>query len=125
MGYRYLYNPGLSKDMLKKITERIYALDEVEYIYTVLSNHHQAKNKGWLRAIAITMICLFGVGLLGFSQVQSAAFMVYLGSLVVVCLLCVLILIYAKINGVDKEIRQFQKALEIGYPELYERFFMK
>lgn len=125
MGYRHLYNSGLSKDMLRKITERIYALDEVEYIYTVLNNHHQAKNNGWIRAIAITMICLFGVGILGLSQVQSRAFMIYLGSLVVVCLLCLVILIYAKINFVDKEIRQFRQALAIGYPELYERFFVK
>ncbi len=125
MGYRHLYNPGLSKDMLKKINERIYALDEVEDIYKVLNNHYQAKNKGWIRAIAITMICLFGVGILGLSQVQSRAFMIYLGSLVVVCLLCLVILIYAKINFVDKEIRQFRQALAIGYPELYERFFVK
>ena len=39
--------------------------------------------------------------------------------------LCILILVYAKINAVNKEIKQFQKALEIGYPELAERFFMK
>mgnify|MGYP003106638018 CR=1 FL=1 len=113
MKYRVIYNKGLPKSMLQKIKNREYTLDEIHSMYQILKRNHDAKQKGWIRAMIILIIC------------QQQTFMVYLFSIGFVAVLCILILVYAKINAVNKEIKQFQKALEIGYPELAERFFMK
>lgn len=125
MKYRVIYNKGLPKSMLQKIKNREYTLDEIHSMYQILKRNHDTKQKGWIRAMIILIICIVGVGGLGMTTVQQQTLMVYLFSIGFVAVLCILILVYAKINAVNKEIKQFQKALEIGYPELAERFFMK
>ena len=111
--------------MLEKIKNREYTLDEIHSMYQVIKRNHDAKQKGWIRAIIILIICIVGVGGLGITKVQQQALIVYLFSIGFVAVLCILILIYAKINAVNKEMNQLQKALAIGYPELAERFFVK
>ena len=51
----------------------------------------------------ILIICIVGVGGLGITKVQQQALIVYLFSIGFVAGLCILILIYAKINAVNKE----------------------
>ena len=125
MKYRVIYNKGLPKSMLEKVKNREYTLDEIHSMYQVIKRNHDAKQKGWIRAMIILIICIVGVGGLGITKVQQQALIVYLFSIGFVAVLCILILIYAKINAVNKEMNQLQKALEIGYPELAERFFVK
>ena len=125
MKYCVIYNKGLPKSMLEKIKNREYTLDEIHSMYQVIKRNHDAKQKGWIRAMIILIICIVGVGGLGITKVQQQALIVYLFSIGFVAGLCILILIYAKINAVNKEMNQLQKALEIGYPELAERFFVK
>ena len=125
MKYRVIYNKGLPKSMLEKIKNREYTLDEIHSMYQVIKRNHDAKQKGWIRAMIILIICIVGVGGLGITKVQQQALIVYLFSIGFVAGLCILILIYAKINAVNKEMNQLQKALEIGYPELAERFVVK
>ena len=66
-------------------------------------------------------VILIVVGLLGLLKVDEKVMLIYLGAMLVTTLMCVLICIYVKINMVNKDIKQFQKALSVGYPELYER----
>lgn len=116
-----IYHTGLPKEQLKKIKNREYTHDEIEYLYQWIYRHYQAKQRAWIIAIIMVGVILIVVGLLGLLKVDEKAMLIYLGSMLVTTLMCVLICIYVKINMVNKDIKQFQKALSVGYPELYER----
>ena len=116
-----IYHTGLPKEQLKKIKNREYTHDEIEYLYQWIYRHYQAKQRAWIIAIIMVGVILIVVGLLGLLKVDEKVMLIYLGAMLVTTLMCVLICIYVKINMVNKDIKQFQKALSVGYPELYER----
>ena len=116
----HIYNRGLSKEKLKKIENREYTQEQIEYIYHFLYDHYQLKRKAWLKVIIMMIVIVLGIGLLGFIN-SKAKMMVYGGSVLATGIICFLVCIYAKINMVDKEIRQFYKALKTGYPEMAEK----
>ena len=110
-----IYHTGLPKEQLKKIKNREYTHDEIEYLYQWIYRHYQAKQRAWIRAIIMVSVILIVL------KVDEKIMLIYLGAMLVTTLMCVLICIYVKINMVNKDIKQFQKALSVGYPELYER----
>ena len=116
-----IYHTGLPKEQLEKIKNREYTHDEIEYLYQWIYRHYQAKQRAWIIAIIMVGVILIVVGLLGLLKVDEKIMLIYLGAMLVTTLMCVLICIYVKINMVNKDIKQFQKALSVGYPELYER----
>ena len=116
-----IYHTGLPKEQSKKIKNREYTHDEIEYLYQWIYRHYQAKQRAWIIAIIMVGVILIVVGLLGLLKVDEKVMLIYLGAMLVTTLMCVLICIYVKINMVNKDIKQFQKALSVGYPELYER----
>ncbi|UTY38057.1 hypothetical protein NMU03_10165 [Allocoprobacillus halotolerans] len=94
MAYR-IYNRGLAKSQLKK--------------------------KTWICVMIFMLVVIIGMGLLGFLKLEGKQLMIYLGSIGFTGIMCLLISLYVKINVVDKELKQFQKALEKGYHEMIEK----
>lgn len=121
----YIYHTGLPKEQLEKIKNREYTHDEIEHLYQWTYRHYQAKQRAWMMAVMIVSVIIVVVGLLGLLKVSEKIMMIYLGAILVTTIMCVLICIYVKINMVNKDIRQFQKALSMGYPEFYERIVQR
>lgn len=117
----HIYNTGLPKEKLKKIENREYTQEQIEYIYKFLYDHYQLKRKAWLKVMIMMIVIVLVIGLLGLINVQERMLKVYGASVLVTGILCFVICLYAKINVVEKEIRQFYKVLKIGYPEIAEK----
>lgn len=60
MAYR-IYNRGLAKSQLKKIKDREYTRDEIEYTYELLYKHYQLKKKTWIRVMIFMLVVVMGM----------------------------------------------------------------
>ena len=116
----FIYNKGLSKELLTGIENRSYSPEELISIHTQLKNRYANKKTGMTRALAMVAVCavvVMAMGLMGSSADPTSSIVM----IIVLIALIAAAMFFVKKNFVDKAKNQFIKAVKKGYPDMAER----
>lgn len=117
------WNPGLNKQIRKKLKKRNYTLDEVEEIYQIVANLYYQRMKTFKYLIIFLIAVVIMMLLLNYIYMEDKLLAV-MSSLIVAGMI-LMIMIFMYFMWVLKEKKQLLKGLAEGYPELLERYEYK
>ncbi len=120
MVYRYWWNNGLHKEIQNNLKNRIYPYNEVKGIYNMVSNLYRARLKTFKQVIVLLSIMFFVSFLFNIVYIEDKYIAVM--SVLVIVIFFILVMIYTYFIWVVKERNQFIKCIEIGCPDLVEKF---
>lgn len=114
---------SLDKDIRKAIENREYTHEQLVLINKKLSNNQSNDNKGLYTAIIVALFSFILMPTLSFIKLQNREPRFFIMRVLPI-LVIVALIVFMKINFVNKPKRQFLKAIKIGYPEYYDEFNM-
>lgn len=117
-------NRGLRKDIRKGIEQRLYKQEEIQHLHEVLLKEYRNRKVGLKRAVIIIgSIFLIMFLLTAFTGPKNGMDLTTLFiTFGVLAVMLVIIFFFLRHNMVELNKKQFLRSLEIGYPELLNRF---
>ena len=117
----FIYNRGLSKELLKNIKEKKYSEEQIKSLYLSIKNEYLKKKKA-LIIIALGLVVIStAFSWMGFYHYGYMHFLsTFVLPLSILLAGSALVIVWTKINMVDKEKRQFNKVAKEAYPVIME-----